>query len=182
MKTIALLFLIAGLILAPAYWIYTKFYTGKQTAMLTLEAVAGDDKTAPSWRSAPFDLQADMAPVGLILHVEASFEPTAEDHKPPIDRYNVTLSHQGEAAKPLVIMLKSASSAVGNQAFKEHLLFMQAVKAGAYQIEVTPASDSIMKVQAMRLEVRQNLQEPNPDIVTGGIILLVLGLLGLIAI
>jgi hypothetical protein len=182
MKTIALLLLIAGLILAPAYWIYTKFYTGKQTAMLTLEKIAGDEKTPASWRSAPFDLQADMAPVGLILHVETSVDPTAEDFRPPIDRYNVTLSQQGEAAKPLVIMLKSANSAVGNQAFKEHLLFMQAVKAGAYQIEVSPASESIMKVENMRLEIRQNLQEPNPDIVTGGIILFVLGLLGLIAI
>jgi hypothetical protein len=34
----------------------------------------------------------------------------------------------------------------------------------------------------MRLEIRQNLQEPNSHVVTGGIVLLVLGLLGLIAI
>jgi hypothetical protein len=78
--------------------------------------------------------------------------------------------------------LKAADSANGHQLFKEHLLFMQVVQAGSYQVEVTPASDSIMKVEQMRLEVRQNLQEPNSNVVTGGIVLLVLGLLGLIAI
>ena len=182
MKTISLLLLIAGLILAPAYWIYAKFYTGKQTAMLTLEKTPGDAKTPPIWRSAPFELHADMAPVGLILHVDTSFDPTTDDHKPPVDQYHVTLSKQGEAAKPLLITLKAANSANGTQMFKEHLLFMQAVQGGNYQIEVKPASDSIMKVGRMQLEIRQNLTEPNAHVVTGGILLLVFGLLGLIAI
>ncbi len=182
MKTFALLLLVIGLILAPAYWIYSKFYTGKQTTMMPLEKVAGVDAAATIWRSAPFQLQAEMAPVGLILHLDASFDPTTDDHKPPIDRYNVTLSKQGESSKPLLITLKAGNSAQGLQNFKEHLLFIEKVQAGSYQVEVSPASDSIMKVGQMRLEIRQNLQEPNNHIVTGGIVLLVLGLLGLIAI
>jgi hypothetical protein len=182
MKKIALLLLIIGLILAPAYWIYSKFYTGKQTAMLTLDKVAGVDAEATIWRSAPFQLQTEMAPVGLILHLDASFDPTVDDHKPPIDRYNVTFSKQGESSKPLLITLKASNSAEGFQNFKEHLLLIEKVQAGSYQIEVSPASDSIMKVGQMRLEIRQNLQEPNSHVVTGGIVLLVLGLLGLIAI
>lgn len=180
MKSISLLLLIAGLILAPTYWIYAKFFTGKQTALLTLSAQDNEGKKA--WHSASFQLLHDMAPVGLILHVDASFSPNMDDHKPPMDRYHVTLSKQGEAAKPLLITLKAANSSTGNQMFKEHLVFMQAVQDGTYQVEVTPASDSVMKVNQMRLEVRQNLHEPNSHIVTGGIVLLVLGLLGLIAI
>ncbi len=182
MKKISLLLLIIGLILAPAYWIYSKFYTGKQTAMLALDKVAGVDAATPLWRSAPFQLKDDMTPVGLILHLDASFDPASDDLKPPIDRYNVTLSKQGESAKPLLITLKAGNSAEGIQNFKEHLLFMEKVQTGSYQIEVSPASNSIMKVGQMRLEIRQNLQEPNSNIVTGGILLLVLGLLGLIAI
>jgi len=182
MKLFSLLLLVIGLILAPAYWIHAKFYTGKQTAMLTLASVAGADKAAGSWRSAPFQLQAEMAPVGLILHVDASFSPNMDEHKPPMDRYNVTISRQGEVAKPLLITLKAANVANGNPMFKEHLLFMQNVQPGSYQVEVAPASDLTMKVEKMRLEVRQNLSEPNSHIVTGGIVLLVLGLLGLIAI
>ncbi len=182
MKTVSLLFLVIGLILAPAYWIYTKFYTGKQTAMLTLTATPGTDKTATGWRSAPFSLQAEMAPVGLILHVDASFSPNMDEHKPPQDRYNVTISKQGEAAKPLLITLKTSNVANGNPIFKEHLLFLQIVQPGEYQVEVTPASETIMKIEKMRLEVRQNLSEPNSHVVTGGIVLFVLGLLGLIAI
>lgn len=179
MKTISLLLLVAGLILAPAYWIYAKFYTGKQTAMLTLGKAEGP---AEKWRSAQFELKSEMAPVGLILHVDASFAPTMDDHKPPQDRYNVTLSKEGIAAKPLLITLKAANAANGNPIFKEHLLFLQVVQSGSYQLEVTPASEPGMKIEKMRLEVRQNLQEPNSHVVTGGIVLLVLGLLGLIAI
>ncbi len=176
MKTVSLLFLVIGLILAPAYWIHAKFFTGKQTAMLSLESVAG------KWSSAPFQLQTEMAPVGLILHVDASFSPNMDEHKPPMDRYNVTLIKQGESAKPLLITLKTSNVANGNPMFKEHLLFMQKVQPGSYQVEVAPASDLTMKVEKMRLEVRQNLSEPNSHVVTGGIVLLVLGLLGLIAI
>jgi len=179
MKTLSLFLLITGLILAPAYWVYAKFYTGKQTAMLTLGKAEG---AAEKWRSAPFELQPDMAPVGLILHVEASFAPNMGAHKAPQDRYNVTLSKAGEAAKPLVITLKAGNAANGNPVFKEHLLFMQAVQGGSYQVEVMPASEPGMKIEKMRLEVRQNLHEPNSHVVTGGIVLLVLGLLGLIAI
>jgi hypothetical protein len=182
MKTLSLLLLVAGLILAPAYWIYAKFYTGTQTAMLTLSKVEGIDKSATLWRSTPFQLQADMAPVGLILHVDTSFAPNMEEFKPPLDRYNVLLSKQGEAAKPLLITLKASSTSDTHPTFKEHLLFMQVVQAGEYQLEVAPASDTNMKVEQMRLEIRQNLSEPDSNIVTGGIVLLVLGLLGLIAI
>jgi hypothetical protein len=182
MKTISLLLLIAGLILAPAYWIYAKFYTGKQTAMLTLSKVEGADKASTIWRSAPFKLQDEMVPVGLILHVDASFSPNMDEFKPPLDRYNVMLSNQGDKAKPLLITLKASSTSDSNPIFKEHLLFMQAVQSGDYQIEVAPASDLTMKVDQMRLEIRQNLSEPDSNIVTGGIVLLVLGLLGLIAI
>lgn len=181
MKTIATLLLVIGLILAPAYWIYTKFYTGKQTAMLTLDKIAGETPSATHWRSAPFELKAEMAPVGLILHVDTHSDPTTDDSKPPIDRYLVTLSKQGEASKPLGIMLKASNSADGNQRFKEHLLYMQAAQGGSYQIEIAPHSETLMQVDRMQLEIRQNLQEPNPHVVTSGIVMLVLGLLGLIA-
>lgn len=179
MKTISLLLLVTGLILAPAYWIYAKFYTGTQTAMLTLDKAAGP---AEKWRSVPFELKPEMAPVGLILHVDASFAPNMDEGKPPQDRFNVSLSKESVVAKPLVITLKAGNVANGNPVFKEHLLFMQVVQGGSYQLEVTPASEPVMKVEKMRLEVRQNLSEPNSHVVTGGIIALVLGLLGLIAI
>jgi hypothetical protein len=178
MKTLSLLLLVVGLILAPTYWIYAKFYTGKQTAMLTLGKAEG---TMEKWRSAPFELRPEMAPVGLILHVDASFSPNMDESQPPQDRFLVTLSKQGEVAKPLAIVLKAGNTANSNPMFKEHLLFLQVVQGGQYQIEVAPASEPRMKVGQMRLEVRQNLHEPNSHVVTGGVVMLILGLLGLIA-
>jgi hypothetical protein len=182
MKIFSVLLLIVGLILAPAYWIYAKFYTGKQSAMLVLDRVDGVEKANPLWRSAPFQLQADMAPAGLILHVKVSFPSTTDVNQPRQDRYNIILHKDGVVAKPLLITLKAAHSAEGPQEFKEHLLFMQVVQAGSYQVEVKPASVSVMKVEQMNLAIWQNLQEPDSGVVTGGIVMLVLGLLGLIAI
>lgn len=181
MKIIATLLFVIGLILAPTYWIYTKFYTGSQAALLTLDKTTGDNPAGNLWRSAPFKLNTEMAPVGLILHVATHSDPTTDDSKPPVDRYLVTLSKEGEAAKPLGIMLKASNSANGNQQFKEHLLFMQVVQGDSYQIEVAPQAETQMQVDRMQLEIRQNLQEPNPHVVTSGIVVLVLGLLGLIA-
>ncbi|OYY95360.1 MAG: hypothetical protein B7Y41_02335 [Hydrogenophilales bacterium 28-61-23] len=189
MKTLSLIFLVAGLILAPAYWIYAKFYTGKQTVMLTLSKVASGEKpgdaadkaAAIKWISAPFELHPDMAPVGLILHADASFAPNMDESQPPQDRYHATLLKQGSAAKPLPFVLKAGSVANSNPVFKEHLLFFNAVQAGRYQMEISAAAEPRMAVRQMRLEVRQNLHEPDSRVVTGGIVLIVLALLGLIA-
>ncbi len=179
MKSLFLLCLAIGLIMAPGYWIYARFYAGKQTAMLTLEPVAGEGSAA--WRSAAFELRTEMAPVGLNLHVDASFSPNMDEHKPPMDRYRVMITKPEEAARPLLITLQASNSANGNPMFKEHLLFMPVVRAGSYRVEVAADAEPTMKVEKMRLEVRQNQSEPNSHVVAGGIVLLVLGLLGLIA-
>jgi hypothetical protein len=178
MKSVFLLCLAIGLVMAPCYWIYARFFTGRQTAMLALAPDAGD---TAAWRSAAFELRPEMAPVGLILHVDASFSPNMDEHKPPMDRYNVTISKPDEAAETLLITLQASNVANGNPMFKERLLFMQAVRPGSYRVAVAAASEPAMKVEKIRLEVRQNQREPNSHVVTGGIVLLVLGLLGLIA-
>ena len=195
-KTLSLIFLIVGLILAPTYWITAKFYTGKQTAMLAMTKEvtagtvannkAGDDVASVKpasiiWRSAPFDLAADMAPAGLILHAEASFTPNMDDGQPPVDRYYATLMKEGSAAKPLPFVLKAGKTTNSNQVFKEHLLFFNVVQPGRYSMEISAVDEPRMAVKNMQLEVRQNLHEPDSRIVTGGVVLIVLALLGLIA-
>lgn len=176
MKKLSLLLLIAGLIAGPAYWVYAKFYTGSQAALLTLEK--GDPSAAATWRSPEFILTRDMAPVGLILEAGGSFSPNMDESRPPKDRYTATLFRDGEAAKPLAFTLGVKHVTDSNPAFKEHLLFFKVVRAGHYHLEVTPAAEPDIKLDRMRLDVRQHLHEPDSNIVTIGMVVMILGILG----
>ncbi len=176
MKTLTLLLFIVGLVAGPAYWIYAKFYTGSQAALLTL--TKADAAPLSSWRSPEFSLTPDMAPVGLILAAGGSFSPNMDESKPPKDRYAATLYKNGEAAKPLTFTLGVKHVSDSNPRFKEHLLFFQVVQAGQYHVEVTPAAEPDIKLDHMRLEVRQHLHEPDSKIVTIGMVVMILGILG----
>lgn len=169
-----------GLLLAPAYWIYAKFYTGSQTALLSLTSSASPEAGHTTWQSGEFVLGDGMAPVGLILLAQGHFSPNMDEHKPPKDLYTATLSRGGDVAKPLTFTLGVSNVSDSNPAFREHLLLMNQVQPGNYRIEVTPVNPPAIQIDQMQLQVRQNLHEPDPRVVTGGIVLLILGILGLV--
>ncbi len=177
MKTISLLLLAAGMVLAPAYWIYAKFYSGSQAALVPLTQV---DAATGIWRSAEFKMTAAMAPVGLILKSQGSFAPNMEESRPPKDLYAALLSREGESAKPLGFELNAGSTGNSNPIFNSHLVLFQAVKDGRYQLEITPSGPPNIPLRKVELEVRQHLVEPNPNIVMAGVLLLVFGVLGLV--
>jgi len=177
MKTFSLLLLAAGLLLGPAYWIYAKFYSGSQAALVPLARV---DAAAGTWRSVEFKMTAEMAPVGLILKSQGSFAPNREESRPPKDLYAALLSREGESAKPLGFELNAGSTSNNNPTFKTHLVLFQSVKEGRYQLAIQPSGPPSIPLQKVDLEVRQHLLEPNPNIVMAGVLLLVFGILGLV--
>jgi len=177
MKTLSLLLLAAGMVLGPAYWIYAKFYSGSQAALVPLTPV---DAAAGTWRSAEFKMTADMAPVGLILKSQGSFAPNMEENRPPKDLYAALLSREGESAKPLGFELNAGTTGNSNPTFNSHLVLFQVVKDGSYQLEITPSGPPNIPLGKVELDVRQHLVEPNPNIVMAGVLLLVLGILGLV--
>jgi len=178
MKILSTILLVAGILAGPAYWIYAKFYTGSRVAMLNLER-AGPEAAAP-WRSPTFELTPNMAPAGLVLHAQGRFSPSMDENKPPKDRYAATLSRDGEAAKPLGFTLGVKNVADSSPAFKEHLLFFQVVQGGRYHLEVTPAGTPAIGIERMQLEVRQHLHEPDNRVVTAGMVVMILGILGFV--
>ena len=92
-----------------------------------------------------------MAPAGLILHVQGRLSPNMDENKAPKDRYAATLSRDGEAAKPLAFTLGVKHVTDTHPAFKEHLLFFQAVQGGRYQLEVTPAAAPEIGIERTQL-------------------------------
>lgn len=176
LKKISLLLLVIGLALGPGYWVYGKFFTGSQAALIELKR-ADASPTAP-WRSAQFSLAPDMAPVGLILHTGGRFTPNPEAGRPPKDRYAATLFRDGQAAQPLSFSLGVKSPENRTPEFKEHLLYFQAVQPGQYHVQVTPAAAPEIQLERMQLEVRQHLHEPDGKLVTIGMVVMILGIMG----
>lgn len=180
MKMLALALIVCGLVLGPAYWIHAKFYTGSEAALITLEAAPVKPAQARTWQSAPFRLAPEMAPVGLILVAEGHFSPNMDENRPPRDQYSATLSHDGVAAQPLAFSLGVKYVSDSNPSFREHLLLMQKAQAGEYAITISQAAEPAIEIDRMQLQVRQQLKEPDPDVVMAGIGLIVLGLLVLV--
>ena len=177
MKTISLILLATGIFLCPVYWIYAKFYSGSVAVVVPL---AKQDAAAGTWRSAEFNMTADMAPVGLILKSQGSFAPNMDEGRPPKDMYAAMLSRNGEVAKPLGFELNAGSTGNSNPVFKSHLVLFQVVKEGRYRLEILPANAPSIPLNRVELEVRQHLVDPKPNLVMVGILVLVLGLLGLV--
>lgn len=178
MKKLALVLIVCGLMVGPAYWIYAKFYTGSEATLLTLQPTAAGEANRPRiWQSGPFTLAQGMAPVGLVLLAQGHFSPNMDENQPPRDHYGATLSLDGVAAKPLYFTLGVKHVADSNPAFREHLLLMNKVQPGHYTLTVTPAAEPAIQIDRMQLQIRQNLEEPDPDIVMAGIGLLIAGLL-----
>ncbi|MCP5278838.1 MAG: hypothetical protein H6935_10830 [Thiobacillus sp.] len=169
-----------GLILAPGYWIHAKFYTGSQASLLTLAPAESVEGGLPAWRTGPFSLNESMAPTGLILLAQGHFSPNMDDAKPPKDLYTATLYRGEEAAKPLGFALGVKSVSNSNPVFREHLLLMQQVLPGNYRLEINAVNPLVIQIDRMELQVRQNLHEPDPNVVTGGVVLFILGILGLV--
>lgn len=180
-KKISIALIVLGLLLAPAYWIYAKFYTGSQAMHLSLTpAHSGQDGVA-SWHSDEFTLHGDMAPLGLILVAQGHVPPGTDEGKAPKDLYTATLSRGDETAKPLNFSLGMRKGSGSDAAFREHLVLMHQVQPGKYRLEVTAVNPPQIEIQQMALELRQNLHEPDPRLVTGGVVLFILGILGLVA-
>lgn len=182
MKKLSLLLLLAGLLAGPGYWTYAKFYTGSQATLVNLTRTESQG-SVQTWRSPAFTLSRDMAPLGLILVAHGRLPAGQHAGGPPKDHYTATLSKDGSAARPLAFTLAiKGNSAPTNPVFREHLLLFQVVQDGRYQLEVAPAAPPAIPLEQVQLELRQHVLEPDSRVVTGGLLVLMLGILGLVLI
>mgnify|MGYP005857037403 CR=1 FL=1 len=179
-KKISFSLIFLGLILAPGYWIYAKFYTGSQASQLTLTPTKALEGGLPAWRSEMFSLTEAMAPTGLILLAQGHFSPNMDEGKPPKDLYTATLYRGEEAAKPLGFSLGVKSVSNSSLVFREHLMLMKKVLPGNYHLKIKAVNPLVIQIDRMELQVWQDLHEPDPNVVTGGVVLFILGILGLV--
>lgn len=181
-KIVSFLLLLAGALSGPGYWVYAKFYTGSQAALLNLAQTESQEHT-PVWRTPEFALSQDMAPLGLILVAKGNLDASQETGRPPTDHYAATLFKNGQAADPLAFTLRIKNNSVeAKPIFREHLVLFQVIQDGRYQLEVEASTPPAIPLEQMQLEVRQHLLEPDSRVVTGGLLMFTLGILGLVLI
>lgn len=179
-KKLLVLLVVTGLLVGPAYWVRAKFFTGDDAALVTLTALPTEPGKARTWQSGPIQLDAGMAPVGLVLHAQGRYTAGVANGREPRDRYSATLSRAGESAQPLTFSLGVKRVTDEPPSLREHLLLMQKVQPGPYLLTISQAAEPAIEIDQMQLQVRQHLQEPDPDILMAGLAMFMIGLLGLV--
>ena len=182
MKTFSILLILAGMVLAPAYWIYAKFYTGSEAILLNLTRQADTASGGAVWAAPPFRLEGNMAPVGLVLAAQGHFSPNMDESRPPRDSYAAQLGRDGAAAQPLGFSLGVKHVSDSNPAFREHLLLMQKVTPGDYVFSITGKAPPEIALDREQLQIGQYVHETDARVVTGGIVLFILGVMALVMI
>ena len=168
MKMILILAILAGLAIGPAYWIYGKFYSGQTVQVL--ELLAADNGR---FVSGEFRIDPAMAPLGLIMTASGYFTPNMTEDQPPKDIWSATLSRNSSPLHSVEFQLSAGTTGNTQPVFKEHLFLLQVAEAGDYQLELAPKAEPKMALSNLHLAIKTGLLEPDANIVSVGMALLI---------
>lgn len=172
MKIAILLLMITGLILGPAYWIYAKFYSGELAQSLQMTRDSQGAYVCP-----PFRLTEGMRPAGVILKAQGHFSPNMPEDQPPQNLYQARITLNGQTYREVDIKLGVKTVSDTQPAFVEHLLWLEAITPGEYQVSLIPRQETAIVMDRMDLEVRSHILEPDGRVVAAGGAMFSLGLL-----
>ncbi len=166
--------LVIGIILGPGYYVYGHFFSGKAGPIypLTVKHGAEGDRFDPL----PIELGPDMGQIGLILRFRTEHGPVTTPTKMPRNQYRATLKADGRTILDKAFTLSSTS--VESQAllnFSEALPVFQARTKGVYHLDIRQTGEAGMNLISADVQVRKDVVQPNPALVTVGVGLLVAG-------
>jgi hypothetical protein len=173
MKIVLVIAILVGLVIGPAYWVYGKFYSGRGVQTLSL-AASGDGK----FISGEFRVTPDMAPAGVILTANGSFAANMPDDQPPQVGYAATLYKNGAQFNIARFPLKAGSTGNTNPSFKERLFYLEAPQDGLFRMELQAMTPQTIKLDSVQIQVKANIKEPDGRLVSAGMILMIVAVLG----
>jgi hypothetical protein len=173
-KPAGLVLLMLGLILGPGYYIYTRFYTGREITELPLEFQTQADKT--SIARVNVDLLPVMGPVTIIVNMTASYGPTLNPPDTPKNRYQATIMFNDEPvlAKSFSFQATQVESTPA-QVFRHALPVMHVSTPGKYTLELIQEAGQEMEISRATIQVRAGVKSLNTSVLASGIALLVAG-------
>jgi hypothetical protein len=173
MKIVLTLVILVGLVVGPAYWVYGKFYSGRVNQTITLNA-AGDGKFV----STEFRVTPDMAPAGIVMTATGGFAPNTPDDQPPQVGYAATLYKNGVPFNVAKFPLKASSTSESNPVFKERLFYLEAPQEGTFRMDIEAKTPQTIRLDSVKIELMANIQEPDGRIVSAGMVLMIVAMLG----
>ncbi|WP_165922921.1 hypothetical protein [Sulfurirhabdus autotrophica] len=177
---IGVIFLIAGLIIGPAYYTYVRFFTGEIVATQTVSFQQKSGKLL--FDPIQLQLAPEMNDVGLIIRIDASHGPLILSSNPPKNKYHAIVS---DGTNVLVdIHFSSISPAVDSTpsvSFQEALPLFKVNQTGTYQLKIAVEGETEMQILKADVQVRANTKQPNMTIIFTGIAFLAAGILAILS-
>jgi hypothetical protein len=160
---------VAGLVAAPGYYVYTTFATGATAGRFALRAQAAGGGYGPLL----ITLTPEMNPVVLVVHAQAQWR--GHEYGPLRNRYSAVL-YTGElpvAERRFELTAMAVESHF--QTYRVPLSSFEVPIAGEYRLLVAEAAPRDLQVDKLELEIRRNVRNPDPRVVWTGVGLLVAG-------
>ncbi len=174
-KTAGYVLLTVGLILGPGYFIYTRFYTGREITELPLEF--HPDTAGRPRAIANLDLLPVMGPLTLIVNFTAAHGSTLSPPNTPRNHYRVRILLNGDTLLTRTFTLRAKRvEATPAEVFKQALPVLEIAAPGRYQLELVQEGASEMEIKQASVQVRTGVHHVNREAVATGIGLLVVGL------
>ena len=173
-KPVGLMLLIAGLILGPGYFTYTRSYSGREITELPLAFHTGTD--GRSRAVANFDLLPVMGPVTVIVYLTSTHGPVNSPPALPRNRYQarVTLGDKTVLTYPFSVRALQVE-ATPAEVFKQALPVMKNLVAGDYKLELTQQGEAGMEIRHAAVQVRAGVKYVNITLLAIGLVLLFAG-------
>jgi hypothetical protein len=173
-KPAGMVLLIIGVILGPGYYIYTRFYSGREITEQPLhfqQQADGGNRAVAS-----IDLLPVMGPVTFMLSITASHGPTLSPPDVPRNQYRVRITFEDSTVLEQSFVLKAVQvESTPAQVFEQALPVMMVKAPGKYTLELDQEGEVGMEVKQASVEVRAGVHSLSTTLLATGIVLLAAG-------
>jgi len=190
MKRLAILLILLGLALGPAYFVYCQYFSGARVASFPV-AERGSAWTLPGGLTLRFQTHAafkpvtvvldpGMTPVGFVVNAQFAADTTARTSRS--NRYHATVYLDGAPVMEKAFALSHAGGRNPEHVSHSMALGTLAVaRAGQYTLVIEERGRQEIALSGIGVEVRRNVRSPVMATVWAGVALIVLGIAAAIA-
>jgi hypothetical protein len=179
LKTTGVLLLIAGLVMGPGYYVYSRYYTGREITVKPLEFQQQKDGSAHA--VAVTDLLPVMGPITFIVNFTASYDPSINPGVALRNTYHARVSFDDHTLLERSFTLMAAHQESNPaELFKQALPTIVVHTPGKYTLELVQDKDAGMQIRQAWMQVKVGVEHFNRNIFISGIVMLVLGIVVLV--
>ncbi|MGF1615031.1 MAG: hypothetical protein ACFCVA_14290 [Gammaproteobacteria bacterium] len=187
MKSVAIVLIVCGLLLGPAYYVFYRYFSGDVVMVLPVAVqdrpTAGVQSHAPAIAPRAFEpvvlrLDPEMNPVRLTLKLRGHWNTFLVE--PGHNRHRATLTGEGGVIADSVFQISATGPEPGWQVYREVLATLEVPTSGDYTLVLKEVAQQNMVASDFVVEVRRNVHSPDTRIVVAGALMLCLGFIALL--